>query len=95
MKSPAPEKTLSQRTVDAAAVSEPCGLNAGSCCFQLADPSPAKEFGISQADVQLIVSWFEAMISVGEAGDRIAAAIREFYVSVGHGNAQESGIKRR
>ena len=58
MKSPVPEKTPSQRTVDAAAVSLNLGkLNAVRAAFKAGvTPSKiAKEFGISQADVRKVI----------------------------------------
>jgi len=58
MKSPVPEKTPSQRTVDAAAVYLNLGkLNAVRAAFKAGvTPSKiAKEFGISQADVRKVI----------------------------------------
>ena len=58
MKSHVPEKTPSQRTVDAAAVSLNLGkLNAVRAAFKAGvTPSKiAKEFGISQADVRKVI----------------------------------------
>jgi hypothetical protein len=58
MKSPVPEKTPSQRTVSAAAVSLNLGkLNAVRAAFKAGvTPSKiAKEFGISQADVRKVI----------------------------------------
>ena len=59
MKSPVPEKTPSQRTVNAAAVSLNLGkLNAVRAAFKAGvTPSKiAKEFGISQADVRKVIA---------------------------------------
>jgi type II secretory pathway component PulC len=59
MKSPVPEKTPSQRTVDAAAVSLNLGkVNAVRAAFKAGvTPSKiAKEFGISQADVRKVIA---------------------------------------
>jgi hypothetical protein len=59
MKSPVPEKTPSQRTVEAAAVSLNLGkLNAVRAAFKAGvTPSKiAKEFGISQADVRKVIA---------------------------------------
>jgi hypothetical protein len=58
MKSPEPEKTPSQRTVDAAAVSLNLGkVNAVRAAFKAGvTPSKiAKEFGIPQADVRKVI----------------------------------------
>ena len=59
MKSPVPEKTPSQRTVDAGAVSLNLGkLNAVRAAFKAGvTPSKiAKEFGISQAAVRKVIA---------------------------------------
>jgi hypothetical protein len=59
MKSPVPENTPSQRTVDAGAVSLNLGkLNAVRAAFKAGvTPSKiAKEFGISQADVRKVIA---------------------------------------
>jgi hypothetical protein len=85
MKSPVPEKTPSQRTVDAAAVSLNLGrLNAVRAAFKAGvTPSKiAKEFGISQADVRKVIAseGLKRWASVGESPEdhQWLAAIRDF-----------------
>jgi hypothetical protein len=57
MKSPVPEKTPSQRTVDAGAVSLNLGkLNAVRAAAGVTPSKIAKEFGISQADVRKVIA---------------------------------------